>query len=380
MATVRSAGLNFSFDLLSTEGHARRGRLNFARGIVETPAFMPVGTYGTVKSVTPEEIREVGAQIILGNTFHLWLRPGTQIIKQHGDLHDFMNWSGPILTDSGGFQVFSLAKLRKIDESGVRFRSPVDGAEVFLSPEESMRIQTDLGSDIVMAFDECTPYPATHSQAAESMELSMRWARRCKDSFAQLSNPNALFGIVQGGMFEDLRKQSCEALVGIDFPGYAVGGLAVGEEKSLRDEVLEFTVPNLPGDRPRYLMGVGKPEDIVASVQRGIDMFDCVLPTRNARNDYIYTTRGDIRLRNARFRTDTRPIDNDCQCYTCRNYSRAYLYHLSKCSEILGSRLNTIHNLHYYQQLMLGIRQALEAGRFDAFTKEFMTLRQQGAD
>ena len=371
--------MNFSFDLLSSDGAARRGRLHFDRGTVETPAFMPVGTYGTVKSVTPEEIRSVGAEIILGNTFHLWLRPGTDIIKQHGDLHNFMNWSGPILTDSGGFQVFSLAKLRKIDESGVRFRSPIDGSEVFLSPEESMRIQTDLGSNIVMAFDECTPYPATHIEAAESMELSMRWAKRCNDSFAELGNPNALFGIVQGGMYSDLRKISCEALVDIGFPGYAVGGLAVGEEKYLRDSVLEHTVPHLPGNAPRYLMGVGKPEDIVASVQRGIDMFDCVLPTRNARNDYIYTTKGDIRLRNARFRTDTQPIDSECGCYTCQNYSRAYLYHLSKCSEILGSRLNTIHNLHYYQQLMAGIRQSLEQGRYEYFVKEFVALRAAGA-
>jgi len=371
--------VNFGFDLLSCDAAARRGRLRFDRGTVETPAFMPVGTYGTVKSVSPEEIRAVGAEIILGNTFHLWLRPGTDIIKLHGDLHDFMNWSGPILTDSGGFQVFSLAKLRKIDESGVRFRSPVDGAEVFLSPEESMRIQTDLGSNIVMAFDECTPYPATHSQAAESMELSMRWARRCHDSFAELGNPNALFGIVQGGMYADLRKTSCEALVDIGFPGYAVGGLAVGEEKSLRDSVLEETIPHLPNDAPRYLMGVGKPEDIVASVLRGVDMFDCVLPTRNARNDYIYTAKGDIRLRNARFRTDTQPIDADCGCYTCQNYSRAYLYHLSKCKEILGSRLNTIHNLHYYQQLMSGIRQAIEQGRYENFIQEFAALRASGA-
>lgn len=371
--------MSFSFDLKGADGDARRGQLNFARGTVQTPAFMPVGTYGTVKSVTPEEVREVGAEILLGNTFHLWLRPGTDIIKQHGDLHDFMNWSGPILTDSGGFQVFSLAKLRKIDESGVRFRSPIDGSEVFLSPEESMRIQTDLGSDIVMAFDECTPYPATHEQAAESMELSMRWALRCRDSFGELSNPNALFGIVQGGMYEDLRKISCDALVDIGFPGYAVGGLAVGEEKSIRDTVLEQTLPHLPASAPRYLMGVGKPEDIVSSVQRGIDMFDCVLPTRNARNDYIYTTRGDLRLRNARFRTDTQPIDENCSCYTCQNYSRAYLYHLSKCSEILGSRLNTIHNLHYYQQLMQGIRLSIEQGRFKQFTKEFVQTRAIGS-
>ncbi|MFK8081756.1 MAG: tRNA guanosine(34) transglycosylase Tgt [Granulosicoccus sp.] len=371
--------MNFSFQLLGSVGDARRGRLDFGkRGTVETPAFMPVGTYGTVKSVTPEEVREIGAEILLGNTFHLWLRPGTDIIRQHGDLHDFMHWEGPILTDSGGFQVFSLAKLRKIDESGVRFRSPVDGSEVFLSPEESMRIQTDLGSNVVMAFDECTPYPATYDQALESMELSMRWALRCKTSFTELGNDNALFGIVQGGMYGDLRKISCDKLQEIGFPGYAVGGLAVGEEKSLRDTVLEDTTPHLPIDAPRYLMGVGKPEDIVASVYRGIDMFDCVLPTRNARNDYIYTSRGDIRLRNARFRTDTQPIDSQCECYTCKNYSRAYLYHLSKCGEILGSRLNTIHNLHYYQNLMQGIRRAIDEQRFDSFIADFHHLRAQG--
>ena len=370
--------MNFAFELSGGDSEARRGQLVFDRGCVQTPAFMPVGTYGTVKSVTPEEISEIGAEIILGNTFHLWLRPGTDIIRQHGDLHDFMNWHGPILTDSGGFQVFSLAKLRKIDESGVRFRSPVDGSEVFLSPEESMRIQSDLGSNVVMAFDECTPYPATHEQAKDSMELSMRWAERCLSAFNRLGNQNALFGIVQGGMYADLRAQSCQALVDIGFAGYAVGGLAVGEEKSLRDEVLESTTPHLPIDAPRYLMGVGKPEDIVASVARGIDMFDCVLPTRNARNDYIYTKQGDIRLRNARFRTDTQPIDPECSCYTCRNFSRAYLYHLSKCGEILGSRLNTIHNLHYYQRLMHDIRKAIEERRFSAFAADFERLRSLG--
>lgn len=371
--------MSFSFALKATDGKARRGQLNFARGSVQTPAFMPVGTYGTVKSVTPEEVRAIGAEILLGNTFHLWLRPGTDIIRQHGGLHNFMNWSGPILTDSGGFQVFSLAKLRKIDESGVRFRSPIDGSEVFLSPEESMRIQSDLGSDIVMAFDECTVYPATHEQAAKSMELSMRWALRCRDAFTELSNPHALFGIVQGGVYEDLRRISCQSLMEIGFPGYAIGGLAVGEEKSIRDAVLEHTLPHLPPTSPRYLMGVGKPEDIVASVQRGIDMFDCVLPTRNARNDYLYTTYGDLRLRNARFRTDVKPIDESCSCYTCQNYSRAYLYHLSKCGEILGSRLNTIHNLHYYQQLMHGIRLSIEQGRFSQFAKEFEHKRAIGS-
>jgi len=363
------------FTKIANDGVARRGQLEFERGSVQTPAFMPVGTYGTVKSVTPEEVQSTGAEILLGNTFHLWLRPGTEIIQSHGDLHDFMHWPGPILTDSGGFQVFSLAKLRKIDESGVKFRSPIDGSEVFLSPEESMRIQAALGSDIVMAFDECTPYPATRDEAATSMELSMRWAQRCRDSHEDLGNSNALFGIVQGGMYADLRKASSEALVDIGFPGYAVGGLAVGEEKSLRDQVLEDTVPYLPEDRPRYLMGVGKPEDIVASVARGIDMFDCVLPTRNARNDYIYTSNGDLRLRNARFRTDTRPIDESCGCYTCQHYSRAYLYHLSKCGEILGSRLNTLHNLHYYQQLMSEIRVAIETAQFSQYQAEFSARR-----
>ncbi len=369
---------DFSWRHLASDGAARRGRLSFARGAVETPAFMPVGTYGTVKAVTPEEVRDSGAEILLGNTFHLWLRPGTEIIAAHGDLHDFMHWSGPILTDSGGFQVFSLAKLRKIDESGVRFSSPVNGDKVFLSPEESMRIQTALGSDIVMAFDECTPYPATEREARDSMELSMRWAVRCRDAFNELSNPNALFGIVQGGMYADLREQSAKALVDIGFVGYAVGGLAVGEEASVRNRVLEETVVHLPTEAPRYLMGVGKPEDIVEAVARGIDMFDCVLPTRNARNDYIYTARGDIRLRNARFRTDLRPLEAGCDCYTCQHYSRAYLYHLSKCGEILGSRLNTVHNLRYYQRLMAEIRTAIAEGRYDAWQKEFAATRAIG--
>ena len=363
------------FERIGQDGQARRGRLSFARGVVETPAFMPVGTYATVKSVTPEEVRDVGAQIILGNTFHLWLRPGTEIISMHGDLHDFMQWSGPILTDSGGFQVFSLAKLRKIDEQGVKFRSPIDGASVFLSPEVSMEIQYKLGSDIVMAFDECTPYPATEAQAAESMRLSMRWAKRCKDAHQALNNTNALFGIAQGGMHAELREESCKALVEIGFPGYAIGGLAVGEDAAVRESVMEATLPHLPADVPRYLMGVGKPEDIVAAVQRGVDMFDCVLPTRNARNDHLFTRHGDLRLRNARFRSDMAPIDADCQCYTCRNYTRAYLYHLSKCGEILGSRLNTIHNLHYYQELMQGLRAAIESQTLDVFVAEFHRAR-----
>ncbi len=363
--------MTMQFEQLGTDGTARLGRLTFARGVVDTPAFMPVGTYATVKSVTPEEVCAVGAQIILGNTFHLWLRPGTDIISKHGDLHDFMQWPGPILTDSGGFQVFSLAKLRKIDEQGVKFRSPIDGSPVFLSPEVSMDIQHKLGSDIVMAFDECTPYPATEQQAADSMRLSMRWAQRCMDEHQKLHNPNALFGIVQGSMYSELREESCKALVDIGFPGYAVGGLAVGEEAELRENVLEATLPHLPQSAPRYLMGVGKPEDIVAAVQRGVDMFDCVLPTRNARNDHIFTRHGDLRLRNARFREDITPIDADCQCYTCQNYTRAYLYHLSKCGEILGSRLNTIHNLHYYQELMQGLRSAIRSQSLTAFVDEF---------
>ncbi len=363
------------FELLKSDGVARRGRLQFERGTVETPAFMPVGTYGTVKSMTPEEITDIGAQIILGNTFHLWLRPGTDIIEKHGDLHDFMRWSGPILTDSGGFQVFSLAKLRKIDEQGVTFRSPINGDKVFLSPEVSMEIQRKLGSDIVMAFDECTPFPATEKQAAQSMQLSMRWARRCIDAHLASQNSNALFGIVQGGMYPELREASCKALVEIDFPGYAVGGLAVGEDAQTRESVLQSTLPHLPQNRPRYLMGVGKPEDIVAAVQRGIDMFDCVIPTRNARNDHLFTQFGDLKLRNSRFKDDTGPLDAECGCYTCRHYSRAYLHHLSKCGEILGSRLNTIHNLHYYQQLMQELRAAIESQSLDVWVTGFHQRR-----
>ena len=367
-----------SYQLLGTDGGARRGRLQFPRGTVETPVFMPVGTYGTVKSMSPEEVEAIGAEIILGNTFHLWLRPGTDIIASHGDLHDFMHWERPILTDSGGFQVFSLAKMRKISEAGVSFRSPVDGSKVFLGPEESMQIQRVLGSDIVMAFDECTPYPATPEVAGESMRLSMRWAKRCAVEHRQLENPNALFGIVQGGVYPELRQESVELLREIGFDGYAVGGLAVGEPAELREQTLETTTPLLPANAPRYLMGVGKPEDLVAGVLRGVDMFDCVMPTRNARNDYIFTRFGDLRLRNARFRTDTRPIDPHCDCYTCCHYSRAYLYHLSKCGEILGSRLNTIHNLRYYQQLMAEMRAAIESQTLQQFVQAFQQLRQAG--
>ena len=370
---------DFRFERLGGDGTARRGRLHFARGTVETPAFMPVGTYGTVKAMTPEEVAGTGAEIILGNTFHLWLRPGTEIIAAHGDLHDFMRWDGPILTDSGGFQVWSLAKLRRIDEEGVRFRSPVNGDEVFLSPEESMRIQHALGSDVVMAFDECTAHPAPASDVAASMRLSMRWAKRCRAAHEALGNPNALFGIVQGGMDGALRAESAAALVDIGFPGYAVGGLAVGEEKAERERVLEETVPHLPADAPRYLMGVGKPEDLVAGVERGIDMFDCVMPTRNARNGHLFTPNGDVRLKNARYRTETGPVDPDCTCHTCRNFSRAYLYHLQKCNEMLGPRLNTVHNLHYYQSLMRGLREAIEGGTLSAFVRDFHERRTRGA-
>ena len=357
------------FILEATQGSARRGRLLFERGSVETPAFMPVGTYGTVKAMTPEELREIGAEIILGNTFHLMLRPGTAIIRRHGDLHDFMHWQGPILTDSGGFQVFSLAKMRKLSEDGVTFASPVDGARVFLSPEISMQVQRELGSDIVMCFDECTPYPADEQQVRDSMQLSMRWAERSKLAFAD--NPNALFGIVQGGVYPELRVESVRALLEIGFDGYAVGGLSVGESAAERNATLDCVLPELPVDRPRYLMGVGKPEDLVEGVRRGIDMFDCVIPTRNARTGFLYTRDGILRIRNSRYGDDTAPLDSECGCYTCRHYSRAYLRHLDKCGEILGARLNTIHNLYFFQQLMREMREAIEAGQFDVFSENF---------
>ncbi len=357
------------FALNKSDGRARRGRLEFDRDSVETPAFMPVGTYGTVKAMTPEELRDSGAQIILGNTFHLMLRPGTKIIRQHGDLHDFMHWDGPILTDSGGFQVFSLAKMRQIDEQGVTFASPVDGAKVFLSPEVSMQVQRDLGSDIVMCFDECTPYPAAEDLVRDSMQLSLRWAERSKTAFAD--NPNALFGIVQGGTYPELRIESAQALVEIGFDGYAVGGLSVGEAEDERNSTLDAVLPLLPADRPRYLMGVGRPQDLVEGVRRGVDMFDCVIPTRNARTGFLYTHHGILRIRNSRYADDTRPIDEACGCYTCRNYSRAYLRHLDKCGEILGPRLNTIHNLFYFQDLMRGIRDAIEADRYAEFSDNF---------
>ena len=361
------------FELIATEGAARRGCLHFDRGTVQTPAFMPVGTYGTVKTMTPEELVALGAEIILGNTFHLMLRPGTGIIARLGGLHPFMHWERPILTDSGGFQVFSLGELRRITEEGVHFRSPVDGARVFLSPEVSMQVQRDLGSDIVMSFDECTPYPADHETARVSMELSLRWAARSRAAHG--ASPAALFGICQGGMYEDLRIRSLEALVEIGFDGYAVGGLSVGEPEADRLRVLDLLSDRLPAERPRYLMGVGTPEDIVAAVRRGIDMFDCVMPTRHARNGWLFTHQGTVKIRHAIHRTDAGPLDPLCDCYTCRNYSRAYLHHLDRCNEILGHRLNTLHNLYYYQSLMRGLREAISAGHLDAFIRDFRSLR-----
>ena len=364
------------FELLATDANARRGRLSFARGTIETPAFMPVGTYGTVKAMTPRDVEEIGAEIILGNTFHLFLRPGLEVIGDFGGLHRFIGWNKPILTDSGGFQVFSLAHKRKITEEGVTFASPVDGSKVFLSPEESMRIQHVLDSDIAMIFDECTPYPATEPVARASMELSLRWALRSRQGFDELGNPNALFGIVQGSVYPDLRKRSAEGLIEIGFDGYAIGGLAVGEPEEERNATLEIVEPFLPKDRPRYLMGVGRPEDIVEAVRRGVDMFDCVMPTRNARNGFLFTRHGTLRIRNAKFARDTRVIEEGCACYACRSgFSRAYLRHLDRCGEILGSQLATIHNLHHYQQLMAGLRAAISGSRLDAFVAEFYALR-----
>ncbi len=371
------------FELLASEGAARRGRLEFGRGRVETPAFMPVGTYGTVKAVTPEELLAVGAEMVLANTFHLWLRPGLEVIGLHDGLHRFMHWQRPILTDSGGFQVFSLAKLRRLTEAGVGFRSPVDGAEVFLSPEESMRIQRVLGADVAMQFDECTAYPATEREARESMERSLRWARRSRDAYygeASGGAPGVLFGIVQGGTYAPLRAASCAGLAALDLPGVAVGGLAVGEPEDERLRVLEETVPLLAADRPRYLMGVGRPQDIVEAVARGIDMFDCVMPTRHARNGHLFTRSGVLNIRNARYACDLGPIEDGCACYACRHYSRAYLRHLDRAGEILGSRLQTIHNLHFYQSLMGAIRAAIEAGRFAALRAGVRAAAAEGAD
>jgi len=361
------------FDLLASAGKARLGRLTLAHGAVDTPAFMPVGTYGAVKSVSPQDLREIGTQLVLSNTFHLWLRPGLEVIGLHRGLHRFMGWEGPILTDSGGFQVFSLGALRKITEEGVHFRSPVNGDRCFLSPEESMRIQRVLDSDVAMIFDECTPYPADERAAGESMRLSLRWAERSRR--AHEGNPNALFGIVQGGMYEHLRDESLRGLVDIGFDGYAIGGLSVGEPKEDMLRILRHTASGLPADQPRYLMGVGTPEDIVDAVRAGLDLFDCVLPTRNARNGWLFTRHGIVKLRNSRYATDPRPVDAHCSCYTCSHFSRAYLHHLQRVNEILGARLNTVHNLHYYQELLAGLRGALAAGNFDGYVEQFFAGR-----
>ena len=365
-----------SFELQATDGLARRGRMTLNHGVVETPIFMPVGTYGSVKAMMPHELTEVGAQIVLGNTFHLWLRPGTEVLAKHGGLHGFMQWFAPLLTDSGGFQVFSLQGMRKISEEGVKFASPIDGARLFLTPEESMRIQTALNSDIAMVFDECTPYmikdkPATTEEAARSMRMSLRWARRSRDAFDALSNPNALFGIVQGGMFEALRDESLAGLEDIGFQGYAIGGLSVGEPKEDMLRILKHVAPKLPADAPRYLMGVGTPEDLVDGVAQGIDMFDCVMPTRNARNGWLFTRFGDVKIRNAQYRDDTRALDPSCRCHTCAHFSLSYLHHLQRSNEITGSRLNTLHNLHFYLTIMQEMREAITAGKFQAWRTQF---------
>lgn len=372
------------FTLLNTDGNARRGCIKLNHGVVETPIFMPVGTYGSVKAMSPLELQETGAQIILGNTFHLWLRPGLEVMARFGGLHRFMGWDKPVLTDSGGFQVFSLGEMRKITEEGVHFASPINGDKLFLSPEASMRIQHALNADIVMQFDECTPYKTgdrlvTPMEAAQSMRMSLRWARRSRDAFDQDGNPNALFGIVQGGMFETLRDESLAGLNDIGFDGVAIGGLSVGEPKEEMMRVLQHIGPRLPAGRPHYLMGVGTPEDLVAGVASGIDMFDCVMPTRNARNGWLFTRFGDIRIKNARYREDTGPLDETCGCAACRSFSRAYLHHLHRTGEILGARLNTIHNLHYYLQIMQEIRTAIEAGRFAQFVARFKEDRARGA-
>ncbi|PKO36404.1 MAG: tRNA guanosine(34) transglycosylase Tgt [Betaproteobacteria bacterium HGW-Betaproteobacteria-6] len=359
------------FELLKTDGAARRGTLTLAHGVVQTPVFMPVGTYGTVKAMTPAALHDIGAQICLGNTFHLWLRPGLDVIKAHNGLHDFMNWQKPILTDSGGFQVFSLGAMRKITEEGVKFSSPHDGAKLFLTPEISMQIQKVLNSDIVMIFDECTPYPATHEEAAKSMRMSMRWARRSRDEHNKLENSNALFGIVQGGMYEDLRDESLAGLDDIGFDGMAIGGLSVGEPKEDMVRVLAHVAPRLPVHKPRYLMGVGTPEDLVRSVKAGIDMFDCVMPTRNARNGHLFTRFGDVKIKNARYKLDTGPLDPSCTCYTCSQFTRSYLHHLFRHGEILGGMLNTIHNLHFYQAIMAEMRAAIESGTFEDWSAGF---------
>ena len=375
--------LNFHIHATDSASHARRGTLTLNHGVVETPVFMPVGTYGTVKGVMPQSLLEMGAQIILGNTFHLWLRPGVEVINTFGGLHGFESWHKPILTDSGGFQVWSLGAMRKISEEGVKFASPVNGDKLFLTPEVSMQVQTALNSDIVMQFDECTPYDTaghitTESEARSSMELSLRWAGRCMAEFDKLQNPNALFGIVQGGMFENLRQESLDALVALDLPGYAIGGVSVGEPKPEMQRIMAHTPHRLPAHKPRYLMGVGTPEDIVEGVAGGVDMFDCVMPTRNARNGHLFTRFGDLKIRNARHKIDTAPLDETCICYACKNFSRAYLHHLDRCGEMLGSMLNSIHNLHYYQSMTQEIRAALEAGTFAAWVQQFKTDRQRG--
>lgn len=372
-----------NFKLIKTDGNARRGRLTLNHGVVETPIFMPVGTYGSVKAMSPVELHDIDAQIILGNTFHLWLRPGLDVLAKFDGLHRFIGWTKPILTDSGGFQVFSLGAMRKITEEGVTFASPINGDKLFLSPEVSMQVQRALNSDIVMQFDECTPYeidgrPATEKEAAQSMRMSLRWAKRSRDEFDKGENPNALFGIVQGGMFEHLRDESLAGLQEIGFEGIAIGGLSVGEPKEEMLRVLEHIGPRLPADKPHYLMGVGTPEDLVAGVASGVDMFDCVMPTRNARNGWLFTRFGDIKIKNARYKDDDRPLDETCECYACRNFSRAYLYHLHRAGEILGARLNTIHNLHYYLQLMREMRAAIDDGRFQAFTVRFHADRARG--
>lgn len=360
--------MSLEFSVLATSGQARRGRLKLAHGVIQTPAFMPVGTYGAVKGMRPQQVEDSGADVILGNTFHLWLRPGLDVIQAHGGLHRFVGWNKPILTDSGGFQVFSLGEIRKISEEGVSFRSPIDGAKCFLTPEESMRIQRVLNSDIVMAFDECTPHPATHSEAQISMRLSMRWAQRSQE--AHQGNPNALFGIIQGGMYEDLRGESIEKLVALNFDGYAIGGLSVGEPKADMQRIMSFTTPRMPEDKPRYLMGVGTPTDLVNAVSAGVDMFDCVLPTRNARNGWLYTSTGIVKLRNAQYRFDEMPLDENCSCYTCKHFSKSYLHHLQRIDEMLGAHLNTVHNLHFYQSLMRGMRSAIELDQLDAYVSD----------
>lgn len=372
-----SSNCFMTFEKLGEDGKARRGRLTFPRGVVETPAFMPVGTNGTVKAMLPRDIEATGAHMILGNTFHLMLRPGTEVIKAHGDLHNFTQWQGPILTDSGGFQVFSLGAMRKITEEGVNFRSPVDGALVELNPEIAMQVQRDLGADVVMIFDECTPYPATEQEARDSMELSLRWAARSRKAHGD--NPAALFGIVQGSMYTQLRDRSLQGLTDIGFDGYAIGGLSVGEPTEEMIRVLDHLAHKMPADKPRYLMGVGRPEDLVESVRRGVDMFDCVMPTRNARNGHLFTSASTIKIRNARHRHDTAPLDDQCDCYTCENFSRSYLHHLNKCREMLGSQLNTIHNLRYYQNLMSGLRGAIEAGTLSDFVDAFYARRGETA-